>query len=85
MAKVLIVEDDRLSQKVMGQVLTNAGHEALFADSTRKAWEKLQEHVLVDLVVLDNQLNQEWGWQFLRRMRHWRNREQQRKCLPWIS
>jgi CheY-like chemotaxis protein len=69
MAKVLIVEDDRLSQKVMGQVLTNAGHEALFADSTRKAWEKLQEHVLVDLVVLDNQLNQEWGWQFLRRMR----------------
>jgi len=70
MAKVLIVEDDRLSQKVMGQVLTNAGHEALFADSTRKAWEKLQEHVLVDMVVLDNQLNQEWGWQFLRRIRN---------------
>jgi CheY-like chemotaxis protein len=69
MAKVLIVEDDRLSQKVMGQVLTNAGHEALFAESTSRAWEKLQEHVLVDLVVLDNQLNQEWGWQFLRRMR----------------
>lgn len=69
MAKILIVEDDRLCQKVVGQVLTNAGHEALFADSTRKAWEKLQEHVLVDMVVLDNQLNQEWGWQFLRRMR----------------
>ncbi len=69
MAKVLVLEDDRLSQKVVGRVLSNAGHEALSADSTQHAWDKLQEHVLVDMVVLDNQLDQEWGWQFLRMLR----------------
>jgi two-component system chemotaxis response regulator CheY len=50
-------------------VLSNAGHESLTAGTTTMAWEKLQEHVLVDMVVLDNQLEQEWGWQFLRMLR----------------
>ncbi len=69
MAKILVLDDDRLTQKIIGRVFGNAGHETLAADSTQHAWEKLQEHVLVDMVVLDNQLDREWGWQFLRMLR----------------
>ncbi len=69
MAKVLVLEDDRLAQKIVGTVLSKAGHETVSADSTTNAWSKLQEHVLVDMVVVDNQLDQEWGWQFLRMIR----------------
>lgn len=69
MAKILVLDDDRLTQKIVGRVFGNAGHETLAADSTQNAWDKLQEHVLVDMVVLDNQLDREWGWQFLRMLR----------------
>lgn len=70
MAKVLVVEDDKLSQKVLTKVLTNAGHECIVSDSTQAGWDRLQEHVLVDLIVLDNRLGHEWGWQFLRVLRN---------------
>lgn len=69
MAKILVLDDDRLTQKIVGRVFSNAGHETLAADSTQHAWDRLQEHVLVDMVVLDNQLDREWGWQFLRMLR----------------
>jgi len=69
MAKVLVLDDDRLSQKLLGKVFSNAGHETLAALSAQQAWDKLHEHVLVDMVVLDNQLDQEWGWQFMRTLR----------------
>ncbi len=69
MAKVLVLEDDTLSHKMIERVLTNAGHEFIASHSAVEAWSKLHEHVLVDMVVLDNQLRQEWGWQFLRTLR----------------
>jgi len=69
MAKVLIVEDDKFSQLLLVKVLGNAGHETMVAESPQQAWDKLQEHVLVDMVVLDNQLGNEWGWQFLGTLR----------------
>ena len=70
MAKVLLLDDDRLAHKLVGRVLAKAGHETLSAFSTREAWDRIQEHVLVDLVILDNQLGTEWGWQFLRTLRN---------------
>jgi len=69
MPKVLVLEDDTLSHKVVERVLTNAGHEFIASHSAEEAWSKLHEHVLVDMLVLDNQLRQEWGWQFLRKLR----------------
>lgn len=65
MAKILMLDDDRLAHKIVEKVFSNAGHETILAVSCREAWEKLREHVMVDLVILDNQLNQEWGWQFM--------------------
>jgi CheY-like chemotaxis protein len=41
MAKVLVLDDDRLSQKLLGKVFSNAGHETLAALTTQQAWEKL--------------------------------------------
>ena len=69
MAKVLVVDDDRLCQKLVSKIFNNSGHETLIAGTVAEAWERLNEHVLVDMIVLDNQLEQEWGWQFLRALR----------------
>jgi CheY-like chemotaxis protein len=69
MATVLVVEDDKLSQRILGKILGGAGHETLVAESVAKAWELLRRHPLVDLVILDNQLGKEWGWEFLQGLR----------------
>jgi CheY-like chemotaxis protein len=69
MAIVLIVEDDRVSQKILTKVLRNAGHEALTATNLMEAGTLLRQHILVDLVILDSQLGNEWGWDFLRELR----------------
>jgi CheY-like chemotaxis protein len=69
MATVLVVEDDKLSQRILGKILGGAGHETLVAESVSKAWVLLRSHPLVDLVILDNQLGQEWGWDFLQGLR----------------
>lgn len=50
-------------------MFSNAGHETLVASNADEAWDTLQQHMLVDMAVLDNQLDQEWGWQFLKRVR----------------
>ena len=70
MAKVLLLDDDRLAHKLVSRVLANAGHETLAAFTTGEAWNRIQEHVLVDMVILDSQLGTEWGWQFLRTLRN---------------
>lgn len=69
MASVLVVEDDKLSQRILGKILGGAGHEILVAESVGKAWELLRQHPLVDLVILDNQLGKEWGWELLQGLR----------------
>ncbi|PTY04824.1 hypothetical protein DB347_19165 [Opitutaceae bacterium EW11] len=69
MATVLVVEDDRLSQRLLGKILSGAGHTVLFADTVQSAWDLLMRPTLADLVVLDNQLARGWGWELLERIR----------------
>ncbi len=69
MATVLVVEDDKLSQRILSKMLAGGGHTALLAGSTEEAWNLLRQNVWVDLVVLDNQLGRDWGWQFLEKVR----------------
>lgn len=69
MATVLVVEDDRLSQRIMQKILSGAGHTALLTASVEEAWATLRQHVAVDLVILDNQLGRNWGWRFLEELR----------------
>ena len=69
MSTVLVVEDDKLSQRILNKILSGAGHIALMAASVEEAWTALRRHVWVDLVILDNQLGQNWGWRLLEELR----------------
>ncbi|HEU5081481.1 MAG TPA: response regulator [Opitutaceae bacterium] len=69
MATVLVVEDDKLSQRILSKMLSGAGHTALLASSVSEAWTSLRQNVWADLVILDNQLGHDWGWQFLESLR----------------
>jgi CheY-like chemotaxis protein len=69
MATVLVVEDDKLSQRILSKMLAGGNHVALLAASVEEGWATLRQNVSVDLVILDNQLGKEWGWQFLERLR----------------
>jgi CheY-like chemotaxis protein len=69
MATVLVVEDDKLSQRILSKMLAGGGHTALLAASTEEAWTALRQNVAIDLAILDNQLGRDWGWQFLEKVR----------------
>lgn len=69
MATVLVVEDDKLSQRILSKILGGAGHTVLLASSVEEAWSALRRQVWVDLVILDNQLGQNWGWRLLEELR----------------
>ncbi|MDP0499647.1 MAG: response regulator [Verrucomicrobiota bacterium JB022] len=69
MATVLIVEDDLLARTLLKRFLEGAAHQACFADTVLGGWQLLQATINVDMVVLDNVLGEEFGWQFLRDLR----------------
>lgn len=66
---ILLVEDDRLSQRLVSMILTQAGHEVLLADSVAQGLELLRKNPLVDLAVVDNQLGLEKGWSLVAEVR----------------
>ena len=49
---VLVAEDNRVNQKVIGKTLERAGHRAVFADNGEKALDALEETAF-DLVLMD--------------------------------
>ncbi|KAF0096099.1 MAG: response regulator receiver [Puniceicoccaceae bacterium 5H] len=69
MATVLIVEDDLLARTLLKRMLEGAGHNACFADTVLGGWQLMQSTISVDLIILDNVLGEEYGWQFLRDLR----------------
>jgi len=68
-ANVLVIEDDRVSQRVLSQICSNVGHRVTAVDSLAQAREELQRQILFDLVFLDSHLGKEWGWDFLGELR----------------
>ncbi|TVR50594.1 MAG: response regulator [Puniceicoccaceae bacterium] len=69
MAKILILEDDAVSQKVLAGMLTKEAHQCLLADTIAEAWNNLEANLDVDLLVLDSKLQGERGWELLQRVR----------------
>ena len=65
MATILLIDDDRVCQRLGEKIFGAAGHEVLSAGTARGGLELLMRTVLVDLVILDNQLDGDWGWTFL--------------------
>lgn len=69
MANILVVEDDPVSQGILRNVLTKRNHVAHVTGKTTDAWSVLERNALIDLIILDNQLKGEYGWELLRTVR----------------
>jgi|GEM_PF-2240627 len=69
MAHLLIVEDDPVSSRILVNLLQKRGHQPYTASSVGEAITLLERNTLIDLVILDNQLQGEYGWQFLEYVR----------------
>lgn len=69
MAHLLIVEDDPVSSRILVNLLQKRGHEPHTASSVGEAISVMERNTLIDLVILDNQLQGEYGWQFLEYVR----------------
>src|SRR5579884_2479563 len=66
--RVLVVDDDRLMLKVIDQLLKQAGHEVLCADSARAAMAAFREHP-ADCVITDLNMVGRSGLDVLREVR----------------
>ena len=64
---ILLVEDDRLSQRLVAKVFS--GHEVLVAETATEAMDLLRRHPHVDLTVVDYQLRGENGSAFVAELR----------------
>ena len=69
MAHLLVVEDDPVSSRILVNLLQKRGHTPHVASGVGEAISVLERNTLVDLVILDNQLQGEYGWQFLEYVR----------------
>jgi two-component system chemotaxis response regulator CheY len=66
---ILLVEYDKLSQRLATVSLSSLGHEVLVAGSIAEAMVHLRKNPLVDLVVLENQIGLEKGASLIGEMR----------------
>jgi CheY-like chemotaxis protein len=69
MSHLLVVEDDPVSSRILVNLLQKRGHTAHVASGVGEAISVLERNTMVDLVILDNQLQGEYGWQFLEYLR----------------
>lgn len=56
MSKILIVEDDANISRYLSAMLLSDGHTTVVADSTERAWARLQAEPDIALLVLDHNL-----------------------------
>ena len=64
--KVLVVDDSAIMRKVIEQILEMLGHEAVPAANGVEAFERLKEHDDVRLILLDWNMPEMNGIEFLR-------------------
>src|SRR5258708_39329739 len=64
--KVLVVDDSAIMRKVIEQILEMLGHEAVPAANGVEAFERLKEHDDVKLILLDWNMPEMNGIEFLR-------------------
>lgn len=65
MATILVLEDDRVSQRLLKLILEKEGHTVLCAENGEEAWELLQTALLPQVLILDHQLRGGKGIDFL--------------------
>jgi two-component system chemotaxis response regulator CheY len=73
--KVLVVDDSAIMRKVITQILEMLGHDSVPAANGLDAFERLKEHEDVRLILLDWNMPEMNGIEFLREI----------KCRPGLS
>ena len=68
MAKILVLDDDEVSGRLLGHMLRRSGHGVDVTLRSEDAWRRMSESP-VDLLILDTELEEEQGWDFLVRIR----------------
>jgi two-component system chemotaxis response regulator CheY len=68
--KVLVVDDSAIMRKVIEQILEMLGHEAVPAANGVEAFERLKEHDDVKLILLDWNMPEMNGIEFLRAVKN---------------
>ena len=67
--KVLVVDDSAIMRKVITQILEMLGHDAVPASNGLDAFERLKEHEDVRLILLDWNMPEMNGIEFLREIK----------------
>ena len=67
--KVLVVDDSAIMRKVITQILEMLGHDSVPASNGLDAFEKLKEHEDVRLILLDWNMPEMNGIEFLREIK----------------
>lgn len=67
--KALVVDDSRPIRRIEGEILRNLGFETVEATNGRQALERLQERPLPDLILVDWNMPEMNGLEFIRAVR----------------
>ncbi|MGH8019219.1 MAG: response regulator [Opitutaceae bacterium] len=68
MARVLVLDDDVVSGRLIAQLLRKRGHEVHVCAKSIDAWRRLDSSP-VDIMILDTELEGEYGWDVLEGIR----------------
>jgi len=63
--KILIVEDDKVSIKLVDSILTKNGYETRLAESVKEAIDKIETGEKISLIILDIRLQDKDGFSLL--------------------
>jgi two-component system, NtrC family, sensor kinase len=66
--EIMIVEDDRISRRLLEKIAVDMGHATIVADNGRDAWQKYQHHP-VQLIITDWMMPEMDGLELCRRIR----------------
>ncbi len=67
--KIMIVEDDPISRRLLENVMPKWGYDVQFAKDGREAWERIQEHSAPNLIISDWMMPKMDGLELCRKIR----------------
>ena len=67
--KILVIDDDKMSLRLLERVFQKAGMEGVFCQSGDQAFQVLDEGVLPDVILLDVHMPDVSGFDILKRLR----------------
>ena len=80
---ILLVEDNKLNQKLISKMLTKAGHHVSLADHGKQGFEAVQS-TRFDLVLMDGEMPVMNGIEATKKIRQWET-ETQEESLPILA